>query len=255
MKLYALQCEGQENPMGVDRQQPMLQWKINDARRGAAQTAYQVLVASTPELLAGDQGDLWDSGKRESSESVHVMYEGTPLSSQQTGYWKVKIWDQEGQPSGWSETATWEMGLLTPADWQASWIARSAENPVRSVYMRKEVSLEGPDIAKARLFVTGLGNYIFYINGNRVGDDLLTPGWTDFTKRVEYQVYDVADLLDSGPNALGAELGSMWWSGGLGWQGGVKYSNGPLKLLAMLQITHEDGTSECFFHRYHLEMA
>lgn len=243
--IYDLQCEGMENPLGIDRVQPELQWKISDERRGAAQTAWQVLVASTPQLLDKDQGDLWDSGKTESSQSVHVTYQGAVPSSGQTCYWKVKIWDQEGIPSGWSEPSRWEMGLLSPDDWQASWIARDGE-PRRSAYMRKEISLDGAGIAKARLYVTGLGNYIFYINGNRVGEDLLTPGWTDYFKRVEYQVYDVARLLEEGPNALGAELGNMWWSGGVGWQDGVRYSDGPLKLLAQLEITMDDGSVSRF---------
>ncbi len=245
-RLYALHCEGQENPLGIDRQQPQLQWKIRDGRRGAAQTAYQVLVASSPALLSADQGDLWDSGLRESSESVHVAYEGAPLASGQTCFWKVRIRDHAGKLTGWSDTGSWEMGLLSPADWQAAWIARSAEKPDRSVCMRKEFSLGEEGFSKARLYVTGLGNYIFYINGNRVGNDLLTPGWTDFYKRVEYQVYDVGDLLEEGVNALGAELGNMWWSGGLGWQGGVRYSEGPLKLLAQLHVTRDDGSVTVF---------
>lgn len=120
------------------------------------------------------------------------------------------------------------------------------EEPARSVYMRKDIEIPGKQVAKARLFVTGLGNYVFFINGNRVGIDLLTPGWTDYPKRIEYQVYDVAELLQSGENALGAILGSMWWSGGLGWQGGVRYSEGPLKLLAQVQIEFSDGTMEVY---------
>lgn len=244
--LYDLLCEGQEDPLGIDRLQPELQWKIKDSRRGAAQTAFQLLVASSPALLSGDQGDLWDSGKVESSRSVHVPYQGAPLASGQQLFWKVRVWDQEGKPSVWSETASWEMGLLEPADWKGSWVSRGTDTPCRSAFMRKEVELGDQQIAKARLFVTGLGSYLFYINGNKVGNDLLTPGWTDFRKRVEYQVYDVTDMLKEGANALGAELGSMWWSGGLGWQGGSRYSEGPLQLMAQLEVTLEDGSMTRF---------
>ena len=239
-----LRCEGQVNPLGIDREEPLLGWKMLDSRRGAAQSAYQVLVASSEELLTEGMADLWDSGEMKSDQSVFVKYQGKPLKSGQTCFWKVKIWDQEGNPSEWSETTTWEMGLLSPSDWTASWIARSKEKPGRSVMMRKEISLPDKTIEKARLFVTGLGNYVFYINGTRVGEDLLTPGWTDFYKRVEYQVYDVTGLVEEGANALGAILGNMWWSGGVGWKGGVKYSEGPLKLLVMLQLTYEDGTTQ-----------
>jgi alpha-L-rhamnosidase len=244
--VYDLRCEGQEYPLGIDREQPLLQWKMQDPEREAAQTAYQVLVASSPDLMTEGQADLWNSGKINSDESVHVKYQGKPLTSAQTCYWKVRIWNQEGEPSPWSEVVEWEMGLLSKADWKASWIAPSAENPCRSVYLRKVIDLSLKEFSTARLFVTGLGSYVFSINGNRVSDDLLTPGWTDFYKRVEYQVYNVNELLQEGTNALGAELGNMWWSGGVGWHGGVKYSNGPLKLLAQLQVTYTDGTSRIF---------
>ena len=241
-----LKCEFQDEPLGIDRTQPLLQWKMKDTRRGAAQTAYQVLVASSPELLADDTGDLWDSGRQESDRSVHVKYEGKPLESGQTCFWKVRLWDQAGKETGWSDPAMWEMGLLNPGDWKASWIARSAENPARSVYLRQTITLPDKEVDKARIFVTGLGNYVFYINGNRVGNDLLTPGWTHYPKRLEYQVYDVAELLEEGENALGALLGSMWWSGGLGWRGGTKYSEGPLKMIAQLKVDYSDGSSDLF---------
>ncbi|MFZ5429915.1 MAG: glycoside hydrolase family 78 protein [Bacteroidota bacterium] len=243
-RVTGLQCESQVNPLGIDREKPLLQWKLKDDRRGAAQTAWQVLAATSAELLNKDTGDLWDSGKVDSDQSVHLEYSGKPLNSGEAVYWKVRVWDAEGKPTAWSEAATWEMGLLNPADWQASWIARSMDAPTRSVYMRKEVSLSDKSVQKARLFVTGLGNYVFFINGSRVGNDLLTPGWTDFPKRLEYQVYDVTSMLGEGSNALGAMLGSMWWSGGLGWQGGVRYSEGPLKLLAQLQIEYSDGSAD-----------
>ncbi len=241
-----LMCEGQESPLGIDREQPRFQWKISDARRGAAQTAYRLLVASDPALLAAGRGDLWDSGKVESDQSVHVEYRGKPLESGAFYCWKVKIWDQGGEESGWSEPAFWEMGLLAPGDWKAQWIARSADRPGRAVWMRKEISIPGSAISRARLFVTGLGSYQFRINGEKVGNDLLTPGWTDFRKRVEYQVYDVTDFLQPGGNALGVELGNMWWSGGLGWRGGVKYAEGPLKCLAQLQVETGEGSSLLF---------
>lgn len=240
------ECESQTNPLGIDRERPLLQWKINDSRRGAAQTAWQVLVSSSPELLKSDTGDMWDSGKVESDQSVHIEYNGKPLKSGKAYYWKVRVWDKDGIPTVWSAPAKWEMGLLSASDWKAGWIARSKDEPLRSVYIRKDIELPGKNINAARLFVTGLGNYVFYVNGNRVGVDLLTPGWTDFPKRLEYQVYDVTSLLQSGQNAIGAILGSMWWSGGLGWRGGVRYSEGPLKLLAQLEVEYSDGNKEVF---------
>lgn len=239
-----LKCEFQENPVGIDRAQPLLQWKIRDDRRGAQQTAWQVIVSATPEGAENREGDVWDSGKVESGQSVHVRYEGQDLESQQSYFWSVRVWDMNGEASDWSEIASWEMGLLNESDMQAQWIARSKDNPGRSVNMRKEFNLENKNISKARVYVTGLGNYVLFLNGERVGKDLLTPGWTHYPVRLEYQVYDVKDLLESGKNAAGAVLGNMWWSGGLGWAGGQKYSEGPLKFLMQLDVNYEDGTSQ-----------
>jgi alpha-L-rhamnosidase len=239
-----LKCEFQENPLGIDRAQPLLQWKMNDDRRGAKQTAWQVLVSSSPEMAGNQEGDVWDSGKTDTEQSVHIPYAGPALETGKTYYWQVRIWDKDGEVSAWSEPASWEMGLLNESDWQAQWIARSNENPGRSVNMRKDFKLEDKTLRKARVYVTGLGNYVLFLNGKRVGDDLLTPGWTHYPERLEYQVYDVKDLLTAGDNAAGAILGNMWWSGGLGWAGDVKYSEGPLKLLMQLHVEFEDGSEQ-----------
>jgi len=239
-----LKCEFRENPLGIDRVNPLLQWKINDERRGACQTAYQILVASSLELLEKDKGDVWDSGKTESDKSVHIKYDGSELLSQKDYYWKVRIWDKDGEASQWSETSLWEMGMMDEGDWQAQWIARSEDDPGRSAYMRKEFSLStDKPLKNALVYVSGLGNYVLYINGEKAGNDLLTPGWTHYPERLEYQVYDVTDLLSAGENALGALLGNMWWSGGLGWKGGNKYSEGPLKFIMQLRLDFEDGSS------------
>ncbi|MFW6277742.1 MAG: family 78 glycoside hydrolase catalytic domain, partial [Prolixibacteraceae bacterium] len=241
-KLYDLKCEFRENPLGIDRQQPLFQWKMNDGRRGAGQIAYQLIVAGSSDKIEQLEPDIWNSGKVFSDESVHVKYDGPDLESGKTYFWRVRVWDHTGKVSRWSEPAYWEMGLLDESDWQAKWIARSPDDPGRSVYMRKDIDVNSSDIKKARVYVTGLGNYVFKINGEKVGNDLLTPGWTHYPKRLEYQVYDVTDYLQEGENTLGAVLGNMWWSGGLGWKGGQKYSEGPLKFLMQLEIEFKDNT-------------
>jgi alpha-L-rhamnosidase len=238
-----LMCEFQENPIGIDRAQPLFQWKMLDERRGARQTAYQLIVSATPRNADRVQADVWDSGKVESDQSVHVQYEGPALETGKIYHWRVRVWDMDGKATPWSATASWEMGLLNSSDWQAAWVARSADNPGRSAQMRKEFVLENKPVKKARVYVTGLGNYVLYLNGERVGNDLLTPGWTHYPVRLEYQVYDVKDLLNR-ENAAGAILGNMWWSSGLGWQGGHKYSEGPLQFLMQLQVEYEDGFTQ-----------
>src|SRR5262249_33183056 len=124
LKVSGLKCEYRTNPLGLDAKQPRLSWLLDSNKRGQRQTAYQVLVATSPDALAKGMGDLWDSGKVASAESIHVVYAGQPLHSGQRGYWKVRAWDGDGRPSSYSDPAWWEMGLLDPTDWRAMWITR-----------------------------------------------------------------------------------------------------------------------------------
>ena len=215
-----LKCEYRTNPLGLDTPQPRLSWVLNSKQRGEAQTAYQVLAASTPDALAKGNGDVWDSGRVASAESVHVVYAGRPLHSGQRVYWKVRAWDREGQPSAYSTPAWWEMGLLGPADWQAVWISRKPQAPRTEQQMfeddpapllRKEFDIQ-KKVRRARVYVSGLGYYELRLNGQHVGDHVLDPGWTTYSKRVLYSTYDVTDQVKRGANAFGVMLGNGWFN-------------------------------------------
>ncbi|MBU4273755.1 MAG: glycoside hydrolase family 78 protein [Planctomycetes bacterium] len=235
-----LRCEFLVDPLGIDATQPRLCWQMQDARRGAKQTAYQVLVAGTPEKLAAGQGDLWDSGKVASDQSIHVEYAGQPLDSRKQCYWKVRVWDNDGQPAPWSEPAAWTMGLLKPSDWGANWITLGgATYPAPALMVRKEFSVPGA-IKRATVSVTGLGLYDLHINGSKVGDRLLAPEWTRYGDRIQYQTYDVTDLLRAGNNAIGAQLSEGWWAGPL--MGKSPTQNPRFCLLARLDIELADGS-------------
>ena len=390
-----LRCESLENPLGIDASQPQLSWQMQDARQEARQTAYEILVASNPSLLAAQHPDIWDSGKVQSDRSLFIPYGGPPLTSRRRYYWAVRIWDADGRPSALSETAWWEMGLLQPSDWKAQWIHRNdpefeadrsagvkwiwkadeiapghrrwgtryfryvfnlsaipkdatllvsgkdvmtaAVNgvtvatsetwgtfsdvkiqqylrtgsntilvavtredgiagmaallnltqsdgevmripsdqrweasafpdsgfapaavvadlgaepigdpwpPERAGYFRKVFSV-GKRISRARLYATALGSYQAYINGQRVGKDILTPGWTDYRKRIQYQTYDVTNLLTEGTNVVGAVLGDGWYASGLGWRlQRFLFGPPPLRLLMQLEIEYSDGTRD-----------
>jgi alpha-L-rhamnosidase len=241
----ALRCEYRSDPLGLDVARPRLMWKLLTARRGARQTAYQVRVASTAQRLAAGEADLWDSGRVESDQSVHVAYAGAPLPSGQRAWWRVAVWDETGARAE-SEPASWEMGLLARGDWQGEWIgAALVGGPRTSVpcpYLRKEFRVEGP-VAAARLYATALGLYALTLNGRRVGADELTPGWTDYATRVQYQTYDVTGLLRRGANAWGAILGDGWYCGHVGWFGRQRYGERP-RLLAQLVLTYADRTRQ-----------
>jgi alpha-L-rhamnosidase len=220
LKVDGLKCEYRVNPLGLDAPQPRLSWLLESPQRGQRQSAYQVLAATTAELLAKGQGDLWDSGKVSSGESVQVVYGGKPLRAGQRVHWKVRAWDREGRPSGYSPAAWWEMGLLGPADWRAAWITRQRAVPLSedklfeddpAPLFRKEFLL-GKKVSRARVYVSGLGYYELRLNGQRVGDQVLDPGWTTYSKRVLYSTYDVTDQLKRGQNALGLMLGNGWFN-------------------------------------------
>jgi alpha-L-rhamnosidase len=211
LKVDGLRCEYRFNPLGLDTPQPRLSWLLESPQRGQRQTAYQALAATTPDLLSKGQGDLWDSGKVSSGESVQVIYGGQPLRPGQRVYWKVRAWDREDRPSGYSPAAWWEMGLLGPADWRAAWITRQRTEPPSedklfeadpAPLFRKEFPLE-KKISRARVYVSGLGYYELRLNGQRVGDQVLDPGWTTYSKRVLYSTYDVTDRVKRGRNAGG----------------------------------------------------
>jgi alpha-L-rhamnosidase len=238
-----LTCESLTDPIGQDRTTPRLSWWVNDQRNDALQLAYQVHVASDVAKL-GDEPDFWDSGKIDSDQSIHVRYAGKTLSSRMRCYWTVRTWDADGKVSPWAEPALFEMGLLEPSDWQASWIGSDIcgddQTYPPAPMLRKTFTLENKPVS-ARLYVTALGLYDCAINGKAVTGDLLRPGWTDYNKRLIYQTYDVTDCLNKGHNAIGSMLGDGWYAGRVGWpKKRHTYGKQP-QLLAQLEIIDNAG--------------
>ncbi len=220
MKIGLLKCEYQVNALGIDTPQPRLSWVAESATRGQKQTAYQILVATSPKSLTSTRADLWDSGKVPMGQSSLVAYGGKALSPGQRAYWKVRVWDAQGKPSTYSAPAWWEMALLAPLDWQAKWIQRASTGPLPEAQMygdhpaplfRTEFVLDKP-VARARAYVSGLGYYELRLNGERVGDHMLDPGWTSYDKRVLYSTFDVTPQVKRGANALGMMVGNGWFN-------------------------------------------
>ncbi|NSW78863.1 MAG: family 78 glycoside hydrolase catalytic domain [Chthonomonadetes bacterium] len=233
-----LRCEYLSRPMGVDVPQPRLSWTLWSRERAQRQTAYRILVASSPDLLARDEGDLWDTGRVESDQTTHIPYTGKPLRSLQRCYWKVQAWDAQGNPSEWSEISWWEMGILHPEEWKAQWISAPQAEP--APLLRKAFLVSAP-VRRARALVCGLGYYELWVNGARVGDHVLDPAQTDYEGRALYVVYDITHLLMPGENAVGIMLGNGWFHQAVVW-GGMSYGL-PCALLQMA-LEYEDGTAE-----------
>jgi alpha-L-rhamnosidase len=216
VKVYQLTTSYLENPLGVDGSLPVLGWKIQTKDSGFTQIAYQVLVATSPELLNEKQANAWNSGRVLSDHSTNIVYSGIPLVSGQRYYWMVKVWGSIDTSAVISNTAWWETGLLAESDWQAQWISAVAKSDsvppmLPSPYFRKEFTLD-KNVRSARLYISGLGYHEAFINGQKVGDHVLDPMLTRYDKRVLYVTHDVTDLMKKGPNALGVVLGNGWYN-------------------------------------------
>jgi alpha-L-rhamnosidase len=232
-----LRCEYQDNPLGIDVVQPRLSWKLASAQRGVVQSAYQIQVTETSDVL-------WETGQVLSPQSIHVPYGGSVLRSGQRCTWRVRVWDGNDRPSAWSEPAWWEMGLLHPSDWQAHWIEPgwqedpNAEPPCP--YLRTTFSVEGP-VSSARAYITSHGLYELFLNGQRVGDACFTPGYTSYHRRLQYQTYDITALLQEHENAIGVILGDGWYRGKLGAFSQRNTYGERLALLVQLHLRYADG--------------
>ncbi|HEY1661598.1 MAG TPA: glycoside hydrolase family 78 protein [Verrucomicrobiae bacterium] len=253
-KISRLRCEYLFAPLGIDERAPRLSWTIESNRRGAHQTAYRIRVASTPEKLAAGEGDRWDSGRIESDQTTHIAYAGKLLRSRDVGHWLVEIWDETGK-SATSERSHWTMGLLDKSDWPAKWIAAEPEiikrdkeataptliEPGTPALFRKEFDVPGP-IKRATIYASARGVFELRANGERIGEDIFAPEWTDYDKRIHYRAYEVTKMLTQGRNALAATLGDGWWSGYVGWQETrARYGSLENSLLVQLEVELVDG--------------
>jgi alpha-L-rhamnosidase len=253
IQLQRLRCELRDDPQGIDVTLPRLSWEITGSQRRIMQTAYQVLVASSPEKLAANEADCWNSGKVLTDRSIHISYAGKSLQSRNIYYWKVKVWTTHGK-SAWSKPAQWSMGLLADTDWQASWIgmdrafpwdsAQSKFSRLSARYFRKSFDIK-PAIKRATAYIAGLGLYELYLNGRRIGNQVLAPAPTDYTKSVKYNTFDVTSALKQGNNAIGVVLGNgLFFTMRQAYKPHKIRTFGYPKMLLQLEIEYADGRRE-----------
>jgi alpha-L-rhamnosidase len=228
MKIADLKCEYATNPIGLDILTPQFSWQIHSEQRGTKQRAYQIVVARSLEDLTIGSRFLWDTGKVPSGKSAGILYAGPALESRKRYYWHLRIWTSRDSVIQSSDPVFFEMGLLKPSDWRASWIGSPAKWSGRVLYFRRAFQTEGR-VKQARAYISGLGYYVLYINGLRVGDHVLDPGTSDYSKRVLYATYDIAPLLEES-NALGVMVGPGWY--------------GVPKLLLQVEVTYEDNRKQ-----------
>jgi alpha-L-rhamnosidase len=259
---YDLRCEYLKDPLGIDIERPRLSWVLEHPQRGQTQKAYRIVVSSTLNLALNNTGDLWDSGRVDSSVTIQISFGGTPLRSRQKCYWRVQWWDNQDCSSDFSDVASFELGLLHQSDWGAEWISKEKCREFTSkgtvllgeflgdyvncyaLYLRKTSRLSGP-VARARVYVCGLGCYEMRINGLRVGDRVLDPAQTDYKKVSLYSTYDVTSMLaesasgkDAGEFAVGVILGNGRHI--------KNYGYGHPKVIVQIFVEHNDGSTETF---------
>ena len=232
-----LLTENQVHPSGVTALNPRFTWVLEATNRNTKQIAYQLEVTSGKKVV-------WNSGRINNDSSVLVHYKGSPLLSNTVYNWKVKVWDKEGVEPAWSKLGDFSTGLLQELDWKAQWITPGfEESPTRpSPIFRKEFDAN-KKIKSATAFITAHGMYEASINGKRVGDAYLTPGWTSYNKRLQYQCYDVTNLLQSGKNVVGVTLGSGWYRGIIGFSNNKNTYGSDIALLFQMHITFMDGST------------
>ncbi|WP_375446825.1 family 78 glycoside hydrolase catalytic domain [uncultured Fibrella sp.] len=267
LQISRLRCNYQVDPLGVETPRPALSWQLVSAGRNQKQTAYRVLVADNAAALANRQGNLWDSGKQVSDQSIQVAYGGKPLLAGKVYYWMVQVWDQAERLSAWSAPASWQMGLLTNADWgNARWIALStipdsarivpfihAPEEARKLgnrkvarhalpQFRKELTVVKP-LKRATAFISGLGHYELSLNGRKVNDHFLDPGWTNYNQYCLYATYDITASLRKGVNVVGVLLGNGFYSIPNERYRKMTGTFGDPKLIAKLLLEFTDGTT------------
>ncbi|WP_016954233.1 alpha-L-rhamnosidase [Catenovulum agarivorans] len=243
--------EGFVEPLGYYEKSPRFSWQLADTFKGKNQSAYQVQVV-TDKSLFNLNADLWDSGKIHSQETSWIKYQGKTLNSRQIVYWRVRAWNEQDQVSTWSQTQSIELGLLSNNAWQAKWIGHPDtelhQSPTQSAlaasqYLRKSFTLAG-EVKQARLYISAKGLFKPFINGKTVSQqDVMTPGWTPYQKRIESLTYDVTQSLNQGENVLAAAISGGWYAGRV-YKFTDKEHRLPARLLAQLEVTYTDGSRE-----------
>jgi len=246
LKITDLLCEYISEPLGIDTETPRFSWRVQNDCRNNYQTAYQILVSSVKENLTKNKGDMWDSGKIKSSQSVNIKYNGGKLKSDKTYYWKVKIWDSSYNQSIYSSISKFETGLLNQEDWKGEWLTTSRQFDTRVPIFRKEFTLN-KNVIRARIYISGLGYYELTINGKKVGDNVLDPGWTDYSKRILYSTYNVEEFIRKGPNVLGVMLGNGWFVSPYGWEDLPGHHP---QFILQMNIEYSDGTKESIVSKH-----
>lgn len=259
-----LRCQLQERPLGVDIPRPALSWELRSLQQNVLQTAYRIVVSTDSLALINNKNISWDSKKITANTSIQVAYNGPALAPATRYYWKVMSWDNKGNQSPWSPVSSWQMGLFTQHDWKkAQWITNAILPDARKIYpaahgngdkswgkrpnnlplLRKQFSVNKP-VKQATAFICGLGQFEMMLNGKKVGDHFLDPGWTRYNKQALYVSFDISNYLKPGQNAVGVMLGNgFYYIPGERYRKMTGAYDYP-KMISRIAIEYTDGSKE-----------
>lgn len=218
LEITQLKTDLQNTPLGFDNPIPEFSWILESSERGISQTEFEIVVSDDENNL--EIGKIWKSGKILGNQTFGIRYAGKPLKSFTRYFWKVRVWNQKGEMSEWSQPSWFETSMMNPDDWRAQWISDQRPLPSKdedfykempNPLLRKEIKLK-KEVKSARLYIAGLGYSITYINGQRVSDHMLDMPWTQYSKQVTYSTFDVTSMLRKGENAVGVMLGNGWYN-------------------------------------------
>ncbi|ANE46371.1 alpha-L-rhamnosidase [Paenibacillus swuensis] len=246
LSVNKIRIEYKETPVGLDNPVPRISWQLGAQQRGVLQEAFHIQVSAEDPLF---QSTVWDTGRMVSDRSIHVPYDGEALSSCTRYYVRIRAWDRQGNVSAWSETAYWETAFMHHSEWTASWItpSESAMDPqTEAAFLLRNTFTTDKPIRRARIYATALGVYELQLNGTRVSQDRLTPGWTSYAARLQYQTYDVTSMLLAGGNVIGIALANGWYKGHLAWEKKSNIYGDRRAALLQLHVTYEDGETRVF---------
>jgi alpha-L-rhamnosidase len=265
LSISQLRCNDLENPAGIEKT-PNFSWILNGDHRGQIQTAYQIIVSSDSELTGSHKGVMWNSGKTLSGESANIPYRGSHLQSGKEYFWRVRVWDEVDKSCQWSKKGKFITGLFTIEDWSnAGWIGYEeipgslllvpgvhgngdnlgniAKERTTVPYFRKEFSVD-KSVDRAFVFVSGLGQYELYINGDKIGDHFLAPGWSDYRKTCFYNTFDVTENLKNGLNAIATIVGNGFYNISRDRYRKLVIAYGAPKMILKLEILFRDGSKK-----------
>ena len=245
VKVCNLLTENRINPIGLDIR-PRFSWQMTSDQRNVMQTSYELRVSNNISDLSKEKKLIWNSKKIVSDSSAYVTYKGPDLQSGTRYYWQVRVWDNQERVSDWTQVAFWQTALLSENEWKAKWIMQDTVKFAHSETcpIFRKTFTAGKKIQSATAYISALGMYEAQINGKRIGDAFLTPGWTDYRKRIQYQVYDITENMIQGNNAIGVTLGNGWYAGFIGWAKHNHEYGKNIALLFQLEIRYTDGSSQ-----------